>query len=78
MMCPRDYFIISLVAGTCPRHPSLAEWPYFIFHHLFLIFFLSHSEYQITINTSHFPSFLLFPLSVYNTPKSLPNTKKIG
>ena len=35
-------------------HPSLlAEWPLYLFHHLFLLFFLPHSSHQVTINTSH-------------------------
>ena len=32
---------------------SLAEWPLYLFLHLFLLFSLSLSSYQVTINASH-------------------------
>ena len=44
---------------------SLAEWPLLLFLHLFLLFFISHSWQQITINATHLPwlCFSHFPFS---------------
>ena len=41
---------------------SLAEWPLYFFH-LFLLFFLSHSSHQVTINASQLILTLLQPVS---------------
>ena len=41
---------------------SLAEWPLYFFH-LFLLFFLSHSSHQVTINASQLILTLLQPIS---------------
>ena len=62
----------SLFSGTSHLHPlglhffspySLAEWPLYLFLHLFLLFSLSHSSYQVTINASQLILTLLQPIS---------------
>ena len=40
---------------------SLAEWPLYLFLYLFLLFSLSHSSYQVTINASQLILTLLQP-----------------
>ena len=50
-------FSVSL-AGTSPLFSSysLVEWPLLLFLHLFILFFLSHSCHQMTINNAtHLP-----------------------
>ena len=42
---------------------SLAEWPLYLFLHLFLLFSLSHSSYQVTINASQLILTLLQQIS---------------
>ena len=39
------------------------HWPLYLFHHLFLLFSLSHSSYQVTINASQLILTLLQPIS---------------
>ena len=43
------------ILGTSLLFPSaqMAEWLLHLFHHLFFLFFLSHSSHQVTINASH-------------------------
>ena len=62
----------SLFSGTSHLHPlglhffspsSLAEWPLYLFLHLFILFSLSHSSYQVTINASQLILTLLQPIS---------------
>ena len=52
---------------------SLAEWPLYLFLHLFLLFSFSHSSYQVTINASHllwlcFSQILFLRLSLAEWP----------
>ena len=63
---------LSSFPGASHLHPlglhffspsSLAEWPLYLFHHLFLLFSLSHSSYQVTINASQLILTLLQPIS---------------
>ena len=63
---------LSSFPGVSHLHPlglhffspsSLAEWPLYLFHHLFLLFSLSHSSYQVTINASQLILTLLQPIS---------------
>ena len=49
---PRDF------ASSAHLH-----WPLYLFHHLFLLFSLSHSSYQVTINASQLILTLLQPIS---------------
>ena len=54
---------------------SLAEWPLYLFIHLFLLFSISHSSHLVTINARHLPwlcfnQFLFFssPLAEWPLP----------
>ena len=55
----------SLFSGGFTSSPpsSLAEWPLYFFLHLFLLFFLSHSSHQVTINASQLILTLLQSIS---------------
>ena len=50
--------------GTSLLQPIFTgRWPLYLFLHLFLLFFLSHSSHQVTINGSQLILTLLQPIS---------------
>ena len=49
---------------------SRAEWPLSLFLHLFLLFSLSHSSHQVTVNASQLILTLLQPISFLQLPVS--------
>ena len=66
----QDCIVLSLTHwefSSC----SLAEWLLLVFLHLFLLFFLSQSWHQITINAIHLPSANFFFLQLSLKPNSL-------
>ena len=54
----------SFLGGfTSSPPPSNGRMPHLLFHHLFLLFSLSHSSYQVTINANQLILTLLQPIS---------------